>query len=239
MSIFKGISNIVLVWLCVFVLAAFLPSQLHAQIDTAKLAGTVIDPTGAVISGTTVTLTNVNTGVVQTVASNSTGTYVFEAVPPGLYTLRARSQNFKQYVGNNIQLHVQDNVTVNISLVPGNTTDTVTVTDAEPQLQTGDASVGEVVDSRAVNDLPLNGRNWASLAQLAAGVTTPAGSSPGAALFVVDGLNFGQNDYRLDGIDDNVEVYGATLFGTNASVTPPPDAIQEFKIQTGDYSAQI
>ena len=237
---FKGRSSPVVVTLmCALLLATLTSLQLHAQIATARIAGTVTDPTGAVITHVAITLTNVNTGIVQTAASNSTGTYVFSAVLPGNYTIRATSPSFKQYVGENIQLHVQDNVNLNIPLVPGGETQQVIVTDAEPQLSTADASVGQLVDTMAVNDLPLNGRNWGSLAQLAAGVTTVAGGAPGTPVFVEHGLNFGQNDYRLDGINDNVEVYGATAFGTMSTVTPPPDAIQEFKIQTGNYSAEV
>jgi hypothetical protein len=213
--------------------------SLPAQITTAKITGTVADQTGAVIPHASITLTNNNTGVVQTASSNSDGIYVFEAVPPGTYTIRSTSKGFDQYVGTGIQLHVQDSLTINVTLRPGTSTQRIVVTGAEPQLQTGNASVGQVVDTRAVNDLPLNGRNWASLAQLSAGVSTPAGAAPGSAIFVVDGTHFGQNDYRLDGIDDNVEVYGGTAFGTDAAVTPPPDAIQEFRLQNGDYSAEF
>ncbi len=92
-------------------------------------------------------------------------------------------------------------------------------------------------------DLPLNGRNWASLAQLAAGVTTAStqfSGAPGSAYFAVDGINPWQTDFRLDGIDDNVEIYGGPgPTNTNVNITPPPDAIEEFRLQNGDFNAEF
>jgi hypothetical protein len=97
-----------------------------------------------------------------------------------------------------------------------------------------------------VNDLPLNGRDWVSLAQLSAGVGTAPVSQPstnagqtGSAYFSVNGVNLWQNDIRLNGINDNIEVYGGSKIGTNATITPPPDAIQEFKLQSGDFNAEF
>lgn len=225
--------------LCGLLFVALVPLRLSAQIDTARLTGVVTDSTGAVIPSVAITVTNDETGVVQKTQSNSVGTYVIEALPPGTYTVRAECEGFQKHNERGVVLHIQDKLTLNISLVPGTVQETIVVTSAAPLIQQGDASVGQTISSNTVNSLPLVGRNWASLSQLTAGVTTPAGASPTMATFTVNGLNFGQNDYRLNGIDDNAEVFGGTIFGTNASVTPPPDAIQEFKIQTGNYDAQF
>jgi hypothetical protein len=122
----------------------------------------------------------------------------------------------------------------------------VTVTTAAPLLQAENAAIGQTIDTKAVNDLPLNGRDWVSLAQLSAGVATAPPANPstnagqtGSAYFSVNGVNLWQNDIRLNGINDNIEVYGGSKIGTNATITPPPDAIEEFKLQSGDFNAEF
>lgn len=220
-------------------LVATLVPALHAQIDTGRIEGTVKDTTGAVMLGTRISLVNNATSVVQTAVSAASGTYIFEAVKPGTYTVIAESPGFNKFTALNVIAHVQQNLDVEIAMTPGVQTTEVTVTAAAPLLQASDASLGQTITGGEVNDLPLAGRNWVSLAQLSAGVTTTAGGTTGSALFVTNGVNFWQNDIRLDGIDDNEEAYGGTQFGTNAAFTPPPDAIEEFKLQTGDFSAEF
>lgn len=220
-------------------LALSLTPGLLAQIDTGRVEGTVKDQTGAVVPGTKISLKNNDTGVLQTATSAQSGTYLFEAVKPGTYTIVAESPGFQKYTALNVIAHVQQNLDADVTLTPGAVTTDVTVTSAAPLLQAEDASLGQTITGQEVNDLPLAGRNWVSLAQLSAGVTTTAGGTTGSALFVTNGVNFWQNDIRLDGIDNNEEVYGGTQFGTNAAFTPPPDAIQEFKLQTGDFSAEF
>ena len=225
-------------FLLVLIVVVFVP-VLPAQIDTGRVEGTVKDTAGAVIAGTTVLLTNNATSIVQTATSGPSGSYVFEAVKPGTYTILAQSTGFQKYTALNVIAHVQQSLTIDITLTAGAQNAEVTVTSAAPLLQAEDASVGQTITGQQVNDLPLSGRNWVSLAQLSAGVTTTAGGTTGSALFVTNGVNFWQNDIRLDGIDDNEEAYGGTQFGTNAAFTPPPDAIEEFKLQTGDFSAEF
>ena len=117
----------------------------------------------------------------------------------------------------------------------------VEVTSAAPVLQSQDASVGQVVDERSVNNLPLNGRNFTFLAQLAAGVNTPQADTRGNAAsgaFAANGNRPAQNNYMLDGIDNNSDTVDF-LNGTNFVALPPVDAIQEFKVQTSDFSAEF
>ena len=215
---------------------------LQAQIDMGGVAGTVKDPTGAIVPGATLTLTNEATGVPQKVSSSSRGTYVFEAVPVGTYTLKVERPGFKTYVGSGIQVHVQSVVTADVSLAVGAVNETVNVTAAPPLLQAQDASLGQTIATRPVNDLPLNGRNWLSLSQLSAGSYVVGGSV--STLPAPSGQNFtgnifsngsepGQVDFRLNGVNNNEEVFGGV------SVVPVPDAIEEFKIQSGDNSAEF
>lgn len=233
-------------FLAVLSLVLFSTTALIGQIDTGGITGTVRDKSGAVMVGAKVTLTNQATGVIASTVSTSTGTYVFDAVKPGTYTVTVDAAGFQTYINQGVIVHVQQIVTIDIPLVPGSVSQQVTVTAAAPLLQTENAALGQTVDSKTVNDLPLNGRDWVSLAQLSAGVATAPPTQPstnagqtGSAYFSVNGGNLWQNDIRLNGINDNIEVYGGSKIGTNATITPPPDAIQEFKIQSGDFNAEF
>ena len=223
---------------CVLLPALLITPRLTAQIETGSLTGTIKDAQGAVLPGTHLSLTNNASGVSQVAVSTSTGTYVFESVNAGTYTLLAEHAGFQKYVTQDVQIHVAQALNIDLNLQIGTLLEQVTVTAAAPLLQTENASIGQTIQGQEINDLPLNGRNWASLAQLSAGVTTGNanyGASPGSAYFSINGNLVWQNDFRLDGIDDNVEVYG----GYGANVTPPPDAIQEFKLQSGNYNAEF
>jgi hypothetical protein len=232
--------------LSLFVLCAFFGTALHAQLDSGSVTGTVSDPTHAVIPGAKITLKNNGTGVIAATSSTATGTYAFEGVNPGSYTLQGEAPGFKTYVANGLEVHVQKSLTVDVLMVVGGAAQQVTVTEAAPLLQAEDAAIGQTIDAHAVNSLPLNGRDWVSLAQLSAGVSTAPPGQPtstagttDSAYFSVDGVSLWQNDIRLDGINNNIEFYGGASVGTNATITPPPDAIQEFKLQNGDYSAEF
>lgn len=232
--------------LVALLLAAVIPTVVQGQIDTGGVTGTVMDPTRAVIPGAKITLTNRATNVVIQTVSTSAGAYSLTGIPPGTYTLRAVASGFQTFVEAGLEVHIQNSLTVNVEFVPGKVTQEVTVTSAIPLLQAESASVGQTITGQTLNDLPLNGRNWDSLAQLAAGTATappggPTGDSgsTGSAYFSVNGVSLWQNDFRLNGINDNIEVYGGASLGRNAAIVPPPDAIEEFKLQSGDYSAEF
>lgn len=223
-----------------------LPALLSAQVDTGGVTGTVTDSTGAIVSGAQITLTNAATGIQQTTQSTGTGTYSFSGVRSGTYDLKGEAQGFKTYDASGIVVHIQNVLTHDVQLSAGNVSQEVSVTAAAPLLQAENGSVGQTITSQTVNDLPLQARNWTALAQLSAGVTTappgqPSSDSGGtsSAFFVVDGANLWQNDYRLNGINDNIEMYGGSSVNSNATITPPPDAIQEFKLQNGNMSAEF
>ena len=220
-----------LVVACAVFLAGAFTRPLRAQIDMGGVAGTVTDPTGAVAPGAELTLTNEATGVSQKGRSTSSGTYTFEAVPAGSYSLKVELSGFKTYVVTGIQVHVQNVVTSDVSLAIGKVSDVLTVTSAQPLLQAQDASLGQTIDSRSVNDLPLNGRNWISLASLSAGSYFTGGT--GSTTIFSNGAEPGQVDYRVSGVNNNEEVFGGY------SVAPVPDAIEEFKLQSGDNSAEF
>jgi hypothetical protein len=216
------------------------PSRLQAQVDTGSILGTVTDASGASVTGAKVTLINEGTGAELSTTTGADGGYKFTPVRIGSYKLSVSLQGFQTVVQTGVTVNVGENVVANFTLKPGTVTETISVESTIPVLQSQDASVGQVVDSKNVNDLPLNGRNFTFLAQLAAGVNSPQADTRGNAstgAFAANGLRPAQNNYLLDGIDNNSDTVDF-LNGTNFVVLPPVDAIQEFKVQTSGFSAE-
>jgi hypothetical protein len=217
-------------------------TPLSAQVDTGAVVGTIRDQSGAVVPGARVSLINEGTGRTSSKVTGQDGFYVFTPVPIGSYTIRVEKQGFQAEVHQLLTVQVQQQVLVNFTLRPGAVTQTVHVTSAAPLLQTRDASVGQVVGSTEVNDLPLNGRNYTFLAQLVPGVThmqqeTHFGLEASGS-FTANGTNWNDSNYILDGIDNNnTEVDNES--GTTYALLPPIDAIQEFKVDTTDYTAEL
>src|SRR5580692_529837 len=214
---------------------------LQAQVDTGAILGTVTDASGAEVRGATVTLTNEGTNATLSTTTGSDGGYKFTPVSIGQYTVSTNFQGFTTMTERHVTVNVGSEVVINFALKPGAVTETIEVASTTPVLETQDASVGQVVDSRNVDSLPLNGRNFTFLAQLAAGVNTPQADTRGNAAsgaFSANGNRPAQNNYLLDGIDNNSDTVDF-LNGTNYVVLPPVDAVQEFKVQTSDFSAEF
>ena len=212
-----------------------------AQVDEGAITGTVQDSTGAVVPNAQVTLVNTDQGFTLETKSNGSGGYTFSPVRIGHYEITVTAQGFSKTTQKNVTVQVAQTVQANITLKPGAATETVEVNTAPPVLQTEEASVGQVIGSQEVNDLPLNGRNFTFLAQLGAGMKTPQADTRGNAAsgaFSANGLRPAQNNYLLDGIDNNSNAVDF-LNGTNYVILPPVDAIQEFKVQTADFSAEL
>ncbi|HXF13103.1 MAG TPA: TonB-dependent receptor [Terriglobales bacterium] len=226
--------------LAMLVTAVLLATVAQAQVDTGSITGTITDPSGAVVNGAKVTLTNVGTGIALSTTTGGDGVFKFSPVRIGTYKIDASFQGFKTVTQNDVKVDVGANVLLNFTMTAGSTSETVEVTAAAPVLQTQDASVGQVIDQRSVNDLPLNGRNFTFLAQLVQGVNSPQSDTRGNAstgAFSANGFRPAQNNYMLDGVDNNSDTVDF-LNGTNFVVLPPVDAIQEFKVQTTDFSAE-
>lgn len=223
-------------------LLTLLPGQFAlGQVDEGSITGTVTDTTGAVVPDAQVTLQNTDQGITLQTRSSATGGYTFAPVRIGHYSLKVTAKGFATTTQTNLTVQVAQALEVDISLKPGAATETVEVNTAPPQLQTEEASTGQVIGRQAVNDLPLNGRNFTFLAQLGAGMQTPQADTRGNAAsgaFSANGERPAQNNYLLDGIDNNSDNVDF-LNGTNYVILPPPDAIQEFKVQTSDFSAQL
>ncbi len=211
------------------------------QVDQGSITGVVQDPTGALVPGASVTLRNTDQGISLETKSGGSGEYTFSPVRIGHYTVTVSAPGFATTTQQNLTVAVGQNLQVNVALQTGGSSETVTISTAPPQLQTDESSVGQIVDEHTVVSLPLNGRNFTFLAQLSAGVNTSQADTRGNAAsgaFTANGLQSAQNNYLLDGIDNNSNA-ADFLNGTNYVILPPVDAIQEFKVQTADFSAEF
>ncbi len=214
-----------------------------AQTATATLKGSVADASGQVTPGATVTLTQASTGLKRTFKVSEDGQYTFTFLEPGSYTLEVQAQGFKLHKQERIELSVAQTAELNVKLEPGSISDTVTITANETalQLDTASSSLGGVVGRTQIDDLPLNGRNVFQLAQLEPGVNTSPGSrsatpnlgAGGVAELSINGGRTLTNEIVVDGTP-------ITNKGDNLpSLKPSAEAIQEFRIVTNSYSAEL
>ena len=211
-----------------------------AQKDSGGVAGVVKDPSGAVIAGAKVRIADIERGAELTTTTNVQGEYVFSPLKIGRYRLTAEKAGFKKTVAGPIVVDVDARPAVDITLAIGDFHEIVSVTTQAPLLETQTSDLGQLVDKRQAETLPLNGRNYAQLALLGAGI---APSEPGSRVetsygFSSNGSRSLQNNYLLDGVDNNSNL-GDVLTGQAYVIQPSIDAIQEFKVQTNAYSAEF
>lgn len=213
------------------------------QVNNASLTGLVTDPSGAVVPGATVTLTNTGTNVSQTSTTSNAGYYEFPVVLVGTYKLKIEKQGFQSAVSD-VTLDVGQRGRLDIPLKVGSSGESVTVEGSVPLLSTQDASPGEAVENKVIADAPLSARNWDDLLGLVPGVQTDryteqgggtaAGRTGGAN---VHGIRSLQNNFVLDGVDNNSFSENVQELTTQTARTSV-DAIQEFKVSTNPYSAE-
>ncbi|MEO6806918.1 MAG: carboxypeptidase regulatory-like domain-containing protein, partial [Edaphobacter sp.] len=210
-----------------------------AQIDTGAIAGLLRDSQGAVIPGATVTVRNVATGIVSETKTNGGGNYQVLSLIPGNYSVEATMTGFGPAKNPLVEIHVGSRVQVDFTLTVGATEEHVEVSDTGVALQTQSAEVGLVVGAQQINDLPLNARRYADLALLSPGIfKNPSVANAAPDRFSSNGNSETQNYFALDGVDNNS---GSTNLqeGSVQNVQPPPDAIQEFRLQTRTYSTEF
>jgi hypothetical protein len=255
LSIFRNLRSRVLLCVASGVLAAA-SFPAHAQFG-GSLSGTVADSTGAVVPGATVTLTNSDTHQVLTITTNGSGVYTFTELAPGAYGLSATAGNFATATVSNVSVAAESPRNINITLKPGQASDTVTVdADSAPQLQTGDASIGSTLDAAQITRLPTFGADPYELLRTAPGITGDgARSGSGGAIFLPNGAGPGgsnsgifqtenqvqisangqrvaDNNYLLDGVSVNSLTHGGS-----AVVTPNEEAVSQISIVSTSYDA--
>jgi len=208
-----------------------------AQVDTGTLLGTVKDQSGAVLPGATVTITHEGQGVTLTTVTRADGTFIFTPIRTGAYTVETEFPGFKKGVRRGIPVAIQDQSVVDFSLQPGGVAEEVVVTGESPLLQTGTGTVGETLKSSTIENIPVNGRDYTVLARLVAGVVPPQPGARAPLQFAANGVRPAQNNYLLDGIDNNTSNVDF-LSGVAYIVKPPIDAVDEIKVMTSAFSAE-
>ena len=221
--------------------AMLLPVTIWAQ-GLATVNGAVTDPSGASVAGAKITVIEVETSVTRATTSNADGLYVLNSLRPTQYSLAVEAPAFRTFTQTGITLQANDSATINVRLEIGQTSDSVTVDASALQVDTSSSTLKQVVDSERIIELPLNGRNAATLTTLVAGAVTAPGNNadegatktfPGTAVTVsTNGTRANQISYSLDGVPN-------TDFLSNVNLPfPMPDALQEFSVQTNNYGAE-
>ncbi len=243
MSIFSKTRFILLL---AAVILWFRPTAGWSQNVYGTIAGTATDSSGAAVAGVSITLTNLDTGDARNMQTSASGTYTFVNVLPARYKIEGEKTGFKKFVRQPVVVEIESGLKIDVTLEVGELTQTVEVTSVAPLLQPETSSLGQVVETRTVTDLPLNGRNPLAMVGLAAGVVpqgqpsagnssmgNPVGANPFAAGdFQVGGGQAGQSQILIDGVPTN----GAYL--NVVTVIPTQDAIQEFKVQTNNLGPE-
>jgi len=205
-----------------------------AQLGTATISGNVTDSTGAVVVGASVKAVNNATGFRRETASTEQGQYHLPGLTPGSYNVSVESKGFRRAELSDITLQVDQNARLDVALVVGQVSETVEITAQAPLIDSQSATLGAVVDTQKILALPLNGRNFVQLALLVPGVTTGTeGGDAGPDGFSASGLRADQNAFQIDGTSNSDPLRN------RISVRPSIDALQEFKIQTNNYSAEF
>jgi len=224
-------------------------SSCWAQTETARLQGVVVDSSGGVVPGATITVTNLATNRVAVIQSNEAdGGYSVPALPVGRYKIEVTKTGFKA-VSREVLLQISQIANIRFTLEPGAVSEVVTVTAAAALVDSASSEVGAIVQGRQVTELPLNGRNFTQLATLIPGVTrgVPDGAPTGAqgnvetfrngnsggAALSVNGLRSQANNFILDGLDNNESMVNSIIF------FPPAEAIEEFRVQTSIAPAEF
>jgi len=219
-----------------------------AQEARGTILGRVTDSSGAVIPGASVTISNVATGVSVTVQTNPEGNYSVPFLIPGTYRITVDSTGFKRFVRRGLELRVNDQLEVNISLEVGEITQSIEVTGETPLLETASASVGQVVDSRRIAELPIAHGNPYMLMRIASSIAFAGNPNQfgfdqpweprGNTIYAMAGSRTGRAEFTLDGASNTMTDQVSTSDVTPA-FTPPADAVAEFKVQTAVFDATM
>jgi len=229
--------------LWVVVVSLLLAADLASAQTFGQITGRVVDASGGVLPGASVTVTNPQTGVAATEPANTAGVYVFPNLLPGTYNVKVELQGFQSAVRNSVELQTQQTVRLDFSLAIGTIAETVEIVGSAPMINTEDTAIGTVIDNRRIVDLPLNGRNFLQLVSLTPNVsasfadpgqsgTRQGGDRSGQQLSISGGRRE-WNYYTLDGMNNTDVNFNSYI------LLPSIDALQEFKIQSGIYSAEF
>jgi len=227
------LSRLAMVATMLFVLA-FVGAPLYPQGSTGRILGVVTDQSGGFVANAKMTITDVARGVSQTLTTDSDGAYVAIDLLPGTYTVRAEYKGFKTFERRNVLLEVGKDVRVDAVLQPGSTTETITITEEVPMVDTTSTTLGGTISNEIINDLPLNGRNYQNLISLRPGTSIYPGGGPWTQ--TTNGIRPEDTSYIVDGVTNDESFMGLSVTNAaavlgDAATLIPIDAIQEFNTQ--------
>jgi Carboxypeptidase regulatory-like domain len=202
---------------------------------TGAIGGTITDIGGALLPATTVKVNSADTGLSRTVKSNGSGEYRVTDLAPGTYSATFTADGFATYEANSIVVTVGSISSVSPMLKVGSVTDKVEVTDQAPVLHTQDAAISTTIDQSTIDNLPINGRRWSDFALLTPGVVS---NSDGFGLLSFRGISYLLNNSTVDGADDNQAYFSEARGRTRSSYTVSQAAVQEFQVNSSNYSAE-
>jgi hypothetical protein len=222
----------------------FAPRPSAAQTIRGTLTGTVTDSTGGVMPGATVTVTNNDTGISTSTQTDRQGSYTFSLLPPGTYQTVVELSGFKKYIREGIVIQIAQATRLDVPLQIGVVTEEIQVTGEAPLVRSTTAELGQVIEMKQIQELPLNGRFFEHLISMTAGAmpvysrgdSAENAAAAGARIAIahtVNGMPWSGNNYLLDGVVNN-EPQNAYI-----NITPPLEAIQEFKVQTNNPTAEF
>jgi hypothetical protein len=229
-----------------------LATAAFGQSPNGTISGLVLDPSGRAIVGADILIVNDATGLSYPGVTNGQGIYAIASLPPGPYRLQVSKVGFKTLIKPDVQLNVQSAVAINFTLPVGALSEIVTVEGGAPLVNTESASVSTVVDRQFAENLPMNGRTFQTLIELAPGVVTAASNLEDGGQFNINGQRANTNYWTVDGVGANVGIASysipgnglsgslgsfSALGGTNSLVSV--DALQEFRILTSTYAAEF
>ncbi len=200
--------------------------------QSAELTGMISDRSGGVVTNASVTVTNEDTSVSFPTTSNQSGNYNVGALIPGHYKVTVTANGFRTFIRSAITLEVAQVARVDVVLDVGQTTETISIVSAAPLLQTESVTIGQLVNQQTVVDLPLNGRQFTQLALLTPGAVNGGISVGGGTIVQVNGGRASQTSFMVDGVYTTDQHLSGTL------IMPPPDAIEEFRVQTNSLAAE-
>jgi Carboxypeptidase regulatory-like domain len=214
-------------------------AQAFAQSTSARIVGAVADGGGQALPNVTVKVTSLETGAVRAAATDGEGNYSVPNLPIGSYEVAVEASGFKRFAQRSVRLTVDQTARVDIKLEVGQVSESVTVEGGAPLVESERSAIGQIVENKTIVQLPLNGRNFIRLGSLIPGTTEGAPGNTnnrdrqGGVSLTANGQRAEYNNFMLDGVDNNSTVNGV------ATIVPSVDALQEFKVQTSNYSAEL
>src|SRR5438132_6504617 len=234
-KLFAPFTRVLLLVSCVAAISVSALAQ--SQANSGNIEGRVIDPNGAAVAGATVTATNQQTGLEKSATSNDEGLFRIILLPPGTYTVKTSASGFSQSEVKDVTVTVGSRTPVDVKLTVGGTTNTVTISEAVPLVETTRTSVSTTINQQSIDNLPINGRNFQDFATLSPGVVR----DPRGGDLSVGGQRGTFNILQVDGVDNNNTFFGQA-FG-RGGVRPPyqfsEESVQEFQVNQNGFSAEF